>query len=205
MTKLLGAAFFLFGLALWHKALFIWMLGGLTVATAVIFPRRVLALVSLERVDIAAVAICAGAAPLIYYNVESHGGTFRTGEVMSNSAPFSQKFLILRRTMEGSVLFGWLTEEASPETTIAPRGAIQQASVQLSRGLGSTTSDWMVYAFAASLCLVPWLWFTPARKPALFTIILPRGHLGPDDPAAENRRQPAPCHFAVALSAFPDR
>ena len=29
----------------------------------------------------------------------------------------------------------------------------------------------MVYALAASVCLLPWLWFTPARQPALFALV----------------------------------
>jgi len=169
--KLLAAAFFLFGLALWHKALFIWMLSGLSVATTVVFPGRVLALWSPRRMAVAIIALCAGAFPLIYYNVESGGGTFRPSEVISTNAPFAQKLLILRRTLDGSVLFGWLTEEANPESSVAPRRALQKASVRLSRGIGSSISNWMVYALAGAVLLLPWLWFTPARRAALFAFI----------------------------------
>jgi 4-amino-4-deoxy-L-arabinose transferase-like glycosyltransferase len=170
-SKLLALAFFLFGLALWEKALFVWMLGGLSASTLVVFPRRVWALLSIRRVAVAALALGAGALPLIYYNVATGGATLRPSEAMSGQAPFAQKLLLLRKTMDGSVMFGWLTEDAAPETAVAPRGAIQRTSVGLAKALGSARSDWMFYGLLASLCLLPWLWFTPARRPALFAAI----------------------------------
>jgi len=120
---------------------------------------------------VAALALCAGASPLIYYNFESHGATLRPGAVAVSSATFAQKFLVLRETIDGSVLFGWVTEEANPEFDLAPRGTLQKASVTLSNGMGSSISNWMVYALAVTVCLLPWLWFTPARRPALFALV----------------------------------
>jgi 4-amino-4-deoxy-L-arabinose transferase-like glycosyltransferase len=170
-SKYLALAFLLFGLALWHKALFIWMLGGLTAAAAVVLPRRVAALVSVRRVALAATAFCVGAAPLIYYNMVTGGGTLKTTEVMSGTAPLAQKVLLVRKTMEGSVMFGWLTEDLHPESVIAPHGLLQQAAVAVSSRVGPVRRDWMLYAFLASLGLVPWLWFTPVRRAALFSVV----------------------------------
>ena len=53
----LALAFFCFGLALWYKALVVWMLAGLAAASAVVFPKRILALLSPARVAIAAGAL----------------------------------------------------------------------------------------------------------------------------------------------------
>jgi len=73
----LGVGFFLFGLGLWDKALFIWMLTGLGAAALVVFPSRLRALLSPARVMVAAMCLCLGASPLIYYNVISRGATLR--------------------------------------------------------------------------------------------------------------------------------
>jgi hypothetical protein len=166
----LALACFLFGLALWHKALFIWMLDGLAIAGAVAFPRRILALISPRRVGIAAASFLLGAGPLVYFNVVRPGATLSTGAIPGN-APWTQKVLLLKRTMDGSAMFGWLTEEQQPYTAIQARTPAGKLSVGLNQFLGSPRSNWMLYLFLASCSLMPWLWFTPARAPALFTLI----------------------------------
>lgn len=170
-SKYLAFAFLLFGLALWHKALFVWMLGGLAAASAVIFPRRILALITPSRIAVVVVSFCVGAFPLIYYNAATGGATLHTVGVMSGSAPLSQKLLVLKKTMDGSVMFGWLTEDLRPETTLSPSGTAREISVRLTSAMGDVRSNWMFYAFLASFLLVPWLWFTPARPLVLFALI----------------------------------
>jgi hypothetical protein len=149
----LAAAFFVFGLA-----------------SAAVIPKRILALVTPARLAVAALSFCLGALPLIYYNVVTKGATFHTGNVMAEAAPLAQKVLLFRKTMNGSVMFGWLTEDLKPETARAPDGPADKISMKAARATGRRT-DWMLYAFLASCCLLPWLWFTPARQPALFAAI----------------------------------
>jgi hypothetical protein len=163
--------FFLFGLALWHKALFIWMLGGLAVAAAVVLPKRILPLLSPRRIGLAAAALCLGALPLVYYNAVTRGATLHTDSVMSGAAPLSQKLLILRKTIDGSVMFGWLTEDQRPETFLPPEGRVDAIAVRLSKAGGDLRSNWMPYLLAGSICLIPWLWFTQARRSALFALV----------------------------------
>ena len=169
----LALAFFLFGLALWHKALFIWMLDGLIVAAAIAFPRRVVALVTPRRVLVAIVALCCGAFPLIYYNIATGGATLRTQEVMSGAAPLSQKARMVRKTMSGNVFFAWLVEEAQPATVDRhPRGLAAKASVAVSDLLhGQPRSNGMFYEFLIACCLAPWLWFTRFRRATMFVMI----------------------------------
>lgn len=167
----LALAFFLFGLALWQKALVIWMLNGLAVAAVLIFHRRIRAVISLPRIGIAAVSLCLGALLLIYFNVVRPGATLHTGSVMSGQASWAQKALVLQKTMSGNMMFGWLTEENSPETATAPRRWAGKTSVGLNRLLGSPRSNWILYVFAVSCCLIPWLWFTSARRPIIFMLV----------------------------------
>ena len=168
---LLALAFFLFGLALWHKALFIWMLAGLGMASFAVIPGRIWALCSPARIAIASAALCVGALPVIYYNIATGGATLHTGNVMSGAAPLSQKVRILKRTLDGSVMFGWLTDEYDPGAATPPARLGARISIAVARVLGGVRSNWTFYAFLASCCLVPWLWFTPSRSAALFVFV----------------------------------
>jgi len=171
LERYLVVAFFLFGVALWHKALFIWMMDGAVVAALVVIPNRIRAASSLRRLLIAALALCLGALPLICYNVATGGATFRTGDIASGAAPMSQKLRILAMTLDGSVMFGWLTEETRPETARAHIRFAAKASRTVSRLAGSPRSSLLLWAFLLSLLVLPWLWFTPARRAALFVVV----------------------------------
>ena len=87
---------------------------ALAMADVCVFPKRVAAMLTPRRVVVAALSLCAGALPLIYFNVVTGGATLRTGQVMSDPAPIAQKLLVLRKTMSGNVLFAWLTDETQP-------------------------------------------------------------------------------------------
>jgi 4-amino-4-deoxy-L-arabinose transferase-like glycosyltransferase len=167
----LGLAFFLFGLALWHKALFVWMLGGLGIAGVLVLHDRIRSLLSVRRGVVAAGAFCLGALPLLYYNAVTGGATLHSETVMSGKAPMSQKLRILKRTLDGSVFFGWLTEEARPETSIQPASVAAKAAVRIADTIGRVRADLLVYAVVTSLLLLPWLWFTPSRTAAVFVAI----------------------------------
>lgn len=170
-TRYLALAFFLFGLAFWEKALFVWMFTGLCAASAAAFPRRILARATPARAAIAAVSLVMGAFPLLYYNAVTGGATLHTGNVMSGPSPLAQKVLLVKKTLNGSVLSGWMTEDQQPQTRIAPIGILGKVSAGVTRITGSVGADWMVYLLFASFALLPWLWFTPSRSAALFGAI----------------------------------
>jgi hypothetical protein len=170
--KDLALAFFLFGLAFWDKALFVWMFVGLMAASAVVLRRHVLRLISSRRLIVATASFVLGSSPLIYYNVVTHGATLHTDSIMSARAPVAQKARILKSTMDGSVMFGWMTEETYPG--ISHPAALPTAvkvSVAIVHLVGSVRSNCLWYAFLASCALIPWLWFTPSRAPVAFTAV----------------------------------
>src|SRR5262249_24213788 len=76
-TRYLALAFFLFGLGIWDKALFLWMLGGLGIATLIVLPKLLWRHFTFKNLLIAVLAFAAGAAPLIRYNVREPWATFR--------------------------------------------------------------------------------------------------------------------------------
>jgi hypothetical protein len=166
----LAAAFFLFGLGLWQKAMFLFMLAGLFAGALATFPKVVGRLASGRHLAIAVLAFCAGASPLIYYNLRTFGATFRTGDVMSPTTSLAQKFQILTSTLDGSVVFGFITEEAQPAVATPPTSAMTQASVRVNALTGEQRSNGMLMAFSLSLLAFPLLWFSAYRRIALFAL-----------------------------------
>jgi hypothetical protein len=73
--------------------------------------------------------------------------------------------------LDGSVLFGWLTEETPPATAAASARFGARASRAVSRLAGRVRFHLLLEAFALSLIALPWLWFTPSRRPALFVVV----------------------------------
>lgn len=170
--RLLALAFFLFGLGLWHKALFVWMLGGLAAAALAVFPHRLRKVFTARRLGLAVISLCLGAAPLLLYNLASRGATLRTQDVMTASSPLRLKVLALKKTLDGSAMMGFLTEKPGyPGIVRSPSSLPARLSVRLSAAIGPLQSNWMLNGMLVSFCLLPWLWFTPARHAALFAAV----------------------------------
>jgi hypothetical protein len=71
------------GLVLWDKALFMWNLSGMAVAAAVLCWREISAAWSIRRTGLLVLGFCLGAAPLIQFNLQQHGSTFRSNSHFS--------------------------------------------------------------------------------------------------------------------------
>ncbi len=162
---LFGSAF-LFGLALWDKALATWMLSGLAVGAIVTFPREVFSLITPRRVGVAILGLCLGASPLIAYNFASKGGTFE-GNFQKNTADLPGKARFLAETLAGNGLFGWMTAEdwRSPQPP-EPRGAIERASAAISALSRRPHHSLFLY------CLILALLLTPFAGPIRIRLIL---------------------------------
>jgi 4-amino-4-deoxy-L-arabinose transferase-like glycosyltransferase len=108
------AGFAAFGLGLWDKALFLWLLAGLGVA-AMLFARGFLRKLCQPRnLIVALAAFCMGSYPLLRYNVSRQQATFR-GNVQFVMPNFAEKGGALTRTLDGTILFGWATRDAPQE------------------------------------------------------------------------------------------
>jgi 4-amino-4-deoxy-L-arabinose transferase-like glycosyltransferase len=165
-----GAGFFLLGLGLWDKALFVWMLGGLAIAVLVVFPREILAKITPARVGAAALGFLLGAAPLIGYNAANGMKTFRSNAHYS-AEDLRQKVQVLRLGLEGSSLLGYVVRNEPAREAGKPSGSLENASVALSDALGQPRTGLLLVAGIAALALLPWLWATSARRPMLFALI----------------------------------
>lgn len=160
----LAGGCFLLGLGLWDKALFSWMLGGLAVAAAVVYPRELLQRLSLSRAGVAVAAFALGSFPLLWYNVNHGFDTFRSNAAWS-ADDLPGRARCLRSSLDGSVLFGWLVaEDAATPTPRQPQTLLSKCSAALSAATGKPRRNLEVYAFFLALFLFVLLIFSEGWK-----------------------------------------
>ncbi len=153
----LALACFCFGLGFWDKALFIWMFGGLSVALLLVCYRELWQALSAKNVVIAVVAFCAGAAPLIAFNVTSNFRTFHSTAGFS-TREFPTKVALLLSTSDGSALFGYLAFMDYVKPARTPGNVLEQTSFALHGLAGTRLHDGLFLAALLSLLLLPFLW-----------------------------------------------
>jgi len=162
--------FFSFGLALWDKAVFVWLFSGLIVATILIFPRELWARCTLSNIGLAAAGLCLGALPLVAYNAASNLATFR-GNTSFNLAQVPSRLHALRVTLDGQILWGYMVHAPwSPGTPREAGSALERMSGVVHSLAGFRYHNELEPALWVALALVPLLWFTRARRPLLFCL-----------------------------------
>jgi 4-amino-4-deoxy-L-arabinose transferase-like glycosyltransferase len=170
-TRDLALGFFCFGLGFWDKALFVWLFGGLAVATLVVYSRPIRRSASPKNLAIAAAAFCLGCAPLIAFNVTANFRTFHSTAGFSTTGIQPKKVAVLLSTWDGSSLFGYL---AAPDTTAHPKppsNLVERISSAIHSAAGDRRRDGLWLASLACLALLPFLWRTPAFRTGLFCVI----------------------------------
>jgi Dolichyl-phosphate-mannose-protein mannosyltransferase len=196
----LALGFLLFGLALWDKALALWILSGFATAGFLTFPRQIFAVASFRRLLISFAALALGAAPLISYNLHAHLATIRENTTIDTGALIT-KFHLLTETVRGGMLLGFLN--APDQTTPAPhrpRGLLQTASARLSSFAGDPSSDWLLVAFVSAVVLAPLAGGPALRIVTFFLIAIPVAWLQ----MALNSHTGGTVHHAILLWPWPE-
>jgi hypothetical protein len=166
--------FFSFGLALWDKALFLWLFSGLIVATIVVFPRELWSRCSLGNLGLAVSGLCVGALPLVVYNAASNLSTL--GGNAFDLGQFPLRLHSLRIAWNGRIF--WESMIHPPWAPGAPREAgtvLERMSAAVRSVAGVHDHNqlepalWVALALGLGLCFVPG--FTRARKTLLFCLI----------------------------------
>jgi 4-amino-4-deoxy-L-arabinose transferase-like glycosyltransferase len=146
---------FLLGLAMWDKALAVWMLGGISLALILVFPKQIIRATTLRRVAIAVLAFALGALPLIVYNIQKPLATFR-GNASWDTTELATKGRLLAATVDGSGLFGWLNMEGwQTHNPHLPHGTFETAGAEISALARNSRHSLSLYAFVLALLLVP--------------------------------------------------
>ncbi len=149
--------FFLFGLALWNKAIFIWALAGLFCAAIAVLWPEIRRLLRPATAAIACAAFLAGALPLVIYNVH-HPNVTVGDNVHFETNALPAKFHMLRITLDGSAMFGFLPgrdDQPNPKAAVSLRG---RAADWIGAHTGRLRHDALVLALLLGLLLAPWWW-----------------------------------------------
>jgi|SRR5579863_1662512 len=167
----LRSGFFVFGLALWEKAVFVWPFAGLIAGVLVAyFPEIRETLRDKRRVAEAALAFLVGVSPLAVYNIQSRSETLTsTAHFSFEHFPLKVHELVLG--LNGSGLFGFL---AARESEGNPKPAVSASSrftTVIHDLFGDRDSNLFPFAVEIALLAAPLWWRSSARKPALFAIV----------------------------------
>lgn len=151
----LFAGFFLAGVAVWDKALALWMLSGICIACILVARRAVLENVNRRRIGLAAAGFCLGASPFLIYNVTHGFATLRenAGRDFSDIAGRARQF---ENTLDGQGMFGWLVEEdQNTPSPHRPSGPLERLSDEISSLAGHPRHSLMFYGLLLALALAP--------------------------------------------------
>jgi hypothetical protein len=112
---------FLFGLALWNKATFVWALSGLVVAALIAYwPESRRFLRDRRLVLGCGIALLAGALPLLLFNLHRKAATLHASQGLSLTQDAGAKLHQLRAALDGSGLFGYIASGVDPRTSLFP-------------------------------------------------------------------------------------
>jgi 4-amino-4-deoxy-L-arabinose transferase-like glycosyltransferase len=165
--------FFWFGVALWDKALFLWLFSGLAVAAVAVFPRELWSRCTPKNLGLAAAGLLLGAMPLVAYNAVSNFDTFRSNSSFLLSQ-FPSRLHALRITWDGEILWEYMVHAPwAPGFAREPETALEDISktVHSLVGFRYHYHNEMEPAFWAGILLLPLLWRTQARRILLFCLI----------------------------------
>ncbi len=127
---LLAFAGFVFGLGVWDKATFFWLLGAYSLAGFLIYPAAIVAPFTFRRLGLLLLAGALGAAPFVYYNLHRPAETL-AWTPPAETLPYTQRGVIMKRTLDGSALFDYLTRQDAPPS-LPTYTRLESAGLQLS-------------------------------------------------------------------------
>jgi 4-amino-4-deoxy-L-arabinose transferase-like glycosyltransferase len=166
--RALFAMFLLLGMALWDKALFLWILGGLVVAAAAILPRELWRAFRWRRLALASAGLCLGAAPLIYHNLLKPGDTLRSNASFT-LRELGPKSVAVFETLNGRGLLTYLVCEGWMGMPRPPKTALERVAVRVSQIAREPRASVFPWVFLAAVLLLPLARRT--RRAALFFLI----------------------------------
>ncbi|HEY3835206.1 MAG TPA: glycosyltransferase family 39 protein [Bryobacteraceae bacterium] len=169
-VRVLALASFLVGLALWEKALFFWLGGGLVVGCAAVYPKQAWRHVSVKNLGIAAASFVIGAMPFIMYNVHKPNSTLEENATISTDE-FANKVEAAHRTINAHSMYMYLVYDDWYKQPREPRTDMERASMELRNATGVSQTNEMMWAYGLAILLAPFTWRTRAWRPLLFSLV----------------------------------
>ncbi len=130
----LAIAAFCWGLGLWDKAVLIWPLTGLFLATLAVYPRQLLHHLRNRRTALSVLFLLLGAAPLLWFNLDRAAATV-TANTHFSLEHAAQKARVLVTTADGAALFDYIVRGDYTKEVREPSGFLEHAAVSISETL----------------------------------------------------------------------
>jgi len=164
----LGFASACVGLALWDKAICLWLIIGFSASLLVFYARPVLALARQPRLaGVAVLAFVFGALPFISYNEQNAMKTF-TANSGWTADEYKGKVWLLDRIVAGDGLFGYIARyDPAPLTAVKP---LERVSVAIGRWTQEPHTSLQQALLAAVLLALPALAFGSYGRLILFLV-----------------------------------
>jgi 4-amino-4-deoxy-L-arabinose transferase-like glycosyltransferase len=167
-SHLLSLGFFLLGLALWNKAIFLWGLGGMAIATGTVFRVETSTLWSRRRLALALISFGIGASPFLFYNLRHRNATLQQNAHLDSPSAALAKWIALKNTANGNGLFGYMVEEEWNDHPKTVENTLGRASLWLREHVGERRESGLYWVYLLLLLGVPLWW---RRRMAWFSVI----------------------------------
>ena len=164
----LVVAFLAFGMGVFDKATFLFLMLGLAVATVFVFPRELIKGLRNKWAVAAALAFGIGSLPFWWYPTVRAPQASNALHFVTDTDGYKAKYIMLRASLEGTSVVTWL---ASEETSSEPDS---ESPVWLPLGSADgrqVQRTWTVPALGLALLLLPLSLRTRHRKGLLFALL----------------------------------
>jgi 4-amino-4-deoxy-L-arabinose transferase-like glycosyltransferase len=164
----LFAAWVVFGIGLFDKLTFVWILAALLVAAVIVFPTELAAAIRAKTAAIAAAGLALGCLPLLAYRFGSPVPPLGL-RWESSLTPYLAKLSMLHHSLDGTIFQGWLAHVTAPQPAL-PEGVLGR---WVCRWSGETLIDptWFPWALGAAMAFLPWTLRAPRRRALLFVVL----------------------------------
>lgn len=165
---LLYAGFFLLGLALWNKAIFVWSFAGLIAGALIVFAREIRTQIAWPRVGFFAASFALGASPFLFYNYRHRNATFHDNAHFDSPSSAFSKWIAVKNTANGNGLFGYMVEEEWDDHPKEAPSVLGRASVWLREHIGAHRESGLYWFYLALPVAIPLWW---KSRMAWFSVI----------------------------------
>ncbi len=158
------------GLGLWDKALLVWPLVGLGLASFFLYPRLVAQALRPRVLGLGLASFLLAAAPLVWYNVARPGET-ATQNTHLEFSELKGKIEVLRQTVNATSLYNYMIFQDQTASPRPPRTSLERLSVRLASLAGDHYSNWMLPAWLVGFAFSLALWRSSHFRLLLFLLL----------------------------------
>ena len=167
-TADLMAGFFVFGLGVFDKAIFIWTLAALGVSGLLVFRRRCWVEIRWKTLSVATLSLVVGAAPYLWYQLTTHDSGLEL-RLETDPDRYRGKLAMLNSSLAGVSVQGWVLRSPREDRSDQKLGTQHAPGPDVDgRRLQAT---WLWPALVTALLALPLTLLGPYRRGLLFLLL----------------------------------